>query len=176
MNLLIIYILFILYGKVCEKILFKRINSQLRVGEKIKLIVKCDFWYLYITPALISVAVVFLIIPHMYKQHILGLKGSFYICGFWLLLFITIYYMSNLQVITDKKVYSVSIFNFFKNYNKEGIYILPLEQIENIKCKYNNMIVITESNKQVKYFNTYSNQKNIFNLLMKLTQDVKGGR
>lgn len=152
----------------CENILLIRTRNQLAGGEEIIYVNKCYFGFLYITSLAVAYAWSQILPPYLMGQYTLGVKGAFITLCIWYTLFITLYYMSNLQVITNKKIYSLTVYNFFANHDKKNFFIISMKEIKNIALKSINAIRLTGFDKTTKYLNTTSNQETVYKILKKI--------
>lgn len=128
----VIMLLFLTYCFFCEHYLLDKIKKNLYKDENILFILKCPFILKYITPFVIASILVY-IPSYTIGKYDIGNFGAFLFFCNWLLMFFTLYHMSTLQVITDKRIFRISSINFFNKYDQNTFGSALINEITNIK-------------------------------------------
>ena len=128
----VIALLFLAYCFFCEHYLLDRIRKELYKDENILFILKCPFILKYIAPFAIANILVYIPSYTIGKYDIGNLGAFLFFCN-WLLMFFTLYHMSTLQVVTDKRIFRISSLGFFNKYDQNTFGSVLISKTTNIK-------------------------------------------
>ena len=119
----VIMLLFLTYCFFCEHYLLDKIKKNLYKDENI----------LFILNPFVIASILVYIPSYTIGKYDIGNFGAFLFFCNWLLMFFTLYHMSTLQVITDKRIFRISSINFFNKYDQNTFGSALINEITNIK-------------------------------------------